>query len=521
VPCAPGANRTTLYLPDCLAPVSVRCSVAQRTCGISNVLWDRMPTTTGLGGSPTDSGSTSCRRRRVRRELPFALLYADFGAKNVGVVLNLSEGGFCVLATLPVEGESSFVVRFRGGRDGGRMEVRGQVVWKSDNKKRAGIKFVGISEPARRQIKKWLSLAPAPKSAVQSAFKPAPKAGPSRTDQLARNTPTAMAERVPSAAEHDFQDPGPNDEGLLADFSPSMGALAGLAIVLLSLLTFGLARLTSAGDKSTGSNDSTALLNTAPAPPADSPNSRSAPSASPKKQSPARSTSDTDYQNQAAAPWAQPSDSSASRILASPTRGADAARESLKPPVRPDHEPDTTAAQQSTSVKNTDSSRSPDSAGPTQTEMPVPSFRRDAIPASGAPPAPSSLNATAGASGADPLSEVRPGAAEPRVANAALAGPAAPTTAASGHLDPSRLIGSVQPVYPPVAKKKHVQGVVELRLVVDTDGSVRSVDVVTGPPLLAQAATDAARQFRYSPALLDGKPIQTIQTADIYFQLSR
>src|SRR5579864_8093506 len=104
------------------------------------VLWDRMSTTTGSGGSPTDSGSTSCRRRRDRRELPFALLYADFGAKNVGVVRNLSEGGFCVLATLPVEGENSFVVRFRGGRDGGRMEVRGQVVWKSDDQKRAGIK---------------------------------------------------------------------------------------------------------------------------------------------------------------------------------------------------------------------------------------------------------------------------------------------------------------------------------------------------------------------------------------------
>ena len=485
-----------------------------------------MSTTTGFRGSPADSGSAGSeaghgvknRRRRVRRELTFALLYADFGANNTGVVLNLSEDGFCVLATMPVEAEGSFVVRFRGGRDGGRMEVRGQVVWKSANKKRAGIQFIAVSQPALKQIRRWLSLTPAPKLV------------PSRPGGLVRNTPSEMTELAPPAVEHtsqpsqdsgsyDFEESHSNDGGMLADFSPSLGAFAGLTIILLSLLTFGLIRLSRAENSSAESRDA-AILNTVPA----TDDQARAPSPPARPQSPpprGAKSDDSDFPRQASAAQAQPIERSAAHILASPALRADAPdQQSL---VRPDHEKDAAPVQQPANTKNADLARPPESVSPTQTET---ASRGEGSPPSPAPPVQNSLTSAAvGTSlGAAALPENHPAVAESRLASTAPSTPAAPSTAvpsptATGHLDSSRLIESVQPVYPREAKKKHVQGVVVLRLVVDTEGQVRSVDVVTGSPLLAPAAMDAARQFRYSPALLDGKPIETIQTADIYFQL--
>jgi len=88
-----------------------------------------------------------------------------------------------------------------------------------------------------------------------------------------------------------------------------------------------------------------------------------------------------------------------------------------------------------------------------------------------------------------------------------------------GHVDPSQLVHSVQPVYPVTAKQLHVEGDVELRVVVGVDGTVRSVGLVSGPASLVMAAIDAARQFRYKPALLNGKPIETVQTIEMSFKL--
>jgi protein TonB len=94
-----------------------------------------------------------------------------------------------------------------------------------------------------------------------------------------------------------------------------------------------------------------------------------------------------------------------------------------------------------------------------------------------------------------------------------------PAPISPSRVEPSYVIHSVQPVYPPEARKQQVEGIVELRVVVASDGTVRSVKLVSGSSLLASAAIDAARQFRYSPALLNGQPIETIQTIGMSFQL--
>lgn len=91
----------------------------------------------------------------------------------------------------------------------------------------------------------------------------------------------------------------------------------------------------------------------------------------------------------------------------------------------------------------------------------------------------------------------------------------------STNFEPCQLVSSVQPAYPQEARKQRVQGDVKLRLVVGTDGTVTNVAPVDGPPLLTAAAVNATRQFHYKPALLNGKPIETIQTVDISFKLER
>jgi len=64
----------------------------------------------------------------------------------------------------------------------------------------------------------------------------------------------------------------------------------------------------------------------------------------------------------------------------------------------------------------------------------------------------------------------------------------------------------------------HLAGTVQLRAVIATDGSVRNLEVVGGNPILAKAAVDAVRQWRYQPTLLSGKPVEveTIVTVEFH-----
>jgi TonB family protein len=97
--------------------------------------------------------------------------------------------------------------------------------------------------------------------------------------------------------------------------------------------------------------------------------------------------------------------------------------------------------------------------------------------------------------------------------------PSKPTAASAGQIEPCQLVHSVQPIYPEKAKQVGVEGDVQLRVVVAVDGSVRYVGLVSGPQMLVMAAIDAAREFRYKPAMLNGKPIETVQSVKMAFKL--
>jgi protein TonB len=83
----------------------------------------------------------------------------------------------------------------------------------------------------------------------------------------------------------------------------------------------------------------------------------------------------------------------------------------------------------------------------------------------------------------------------------------------------ARLISSIPPAYPAVAKSRRVGGDVKIDAFVDANGQVTNVKAVSGSPLLQQAAMDAVRLWKYEPAQLDGKPVSMHVTVTVQFHL--
>jgi TonB family protein len=89
----------------------------------------------------------------------------------------------------------------------------------------------------------------------------------------------------------------------------------------------------------------------------------------------------------------------------------------------------------------------------------------------------------------------------------------------SDRFNPCYLAYRVEAAYPAEAQEQRIEGVVKIQQVVGTDGIVRSVKLLSGSPLLAPAALEAARYWRYLPALLNGQPVETEQDVEIEFRL--
>jgi protein TonB len=89
-----------------------------------------------------------------------------------------------------------------------------------------------------------------------------------------------------------------------------------------------------------------------------------------------------------------------------------------------------------------------------------------------------------------------------------------PSTVAAG-----LLIRKVIPPYPPLAKETHTGGTVILAATISKEGTIINLRVVSGPPMLQQAALDAVSQWRYRPYLLNGQPVDVETTVNVIFTL--
>jgi len=90
-----------------------------------------------------------------------------------------------------------------------------------------------------------------------------------------------------------------------------------------------------------------------------------------------------------------------------------------------------------------------------------------------------------------------------------------------GNVQQANLIVKVTPAYPPDAKQARIQGVVKLLATINKDGTIQTLDVISGEPVLASAAIDAVKQWVYKPTLLNGNAVEVITQIDVNFTLTQ
>ena len=72
-----------------------------------------------------------------------------------------------------------------------------------------------------------------------------------------------------------------------------------------------------------------------------------------------------------------------------------------------------------------------------------------------------------------------------------------------------------------ILSRRAAKTLAQLSVQIGPDGTVQDVQLISGHPLLAQAAIDAVKQWVYQPTLLNGNPVSVLTTVDVNFTLSQ
>jgi len=83
------------------------------------------------------------------------------------------------------------------------------------------------------------------------------------------------------------------------------------------------------------------------------------------------------------------------------------------------------------------------------------------------------------------------------------------------------LMRRVEPVYPPLAIDTRHEGRVELHAIISTDGTIESLEVISGDLLFIRSALDAVGQWRYRPTILNAQPVEVDTHITVIYTLAR
>jgi len=108
-------------------------------------------------------------------------------------------------------------------------------------------------------------------------------------------------------------------------------------------------------------------------------------------------------------------------------------------------------------------------------------------------------------------------------------GPARPTTDVGVEppkrlktsLEPAMLTRRVEPAYPVLARQTGREGRVELHAIIATDGTIQSLEVLSGDPLFYNSALVAVREWRYRPTVLNGQAVEIDTRITVVYKLNR
>lgn len=154
------------------------------------------------------------------------------------------------------------------------------------------------------------------------------------------------------------------------------------------------------------------------------------------------------------------------------------------------------------------------SAEPKPADAPVVATNRTVLP-------PLDVEVVAG----DAHSKIHPGsnAAKVEITHPGMAAPAQPTTALSAPTNAAErepmFTGTAQASYPLLAQHMNVQGSVVLQALISADGVVQHLHVLSGPAILAAAAQQAVREWRFKPVLQNGQPVETKANITVNFNI--
>jgi protein TonB len=100
-----------------------------------------------------------------------------------------------------------------------------------------------------------------------------------------------------------------------------------------------------------------------------------------------------------------------------------------------------------------------------------------------------------------------------------IAKPTGPIRVSAG-VAAGQLIVPIQPRYPAIAQQARIQGTVVVSALIGTDGRIARLHVLSGPPLLVPAATQAIQRARYRPWTLNGQPVEVETAISVVFSLN-
>jgi len=173
-------------------------------------------------------------------------------------------------------------------------------------------------------------------------------------------------------------------------------------------------------------------------------------------------------------------------------------------------------------------------SGQTQTaERPRTDVRHICVRCFNSRPATRDTNRVESSALEEPVQDIGPGVPAvpcPSCINIPTAEPQAPTGSEPRrqrpqlvvtHINPAMLVHRVEPIYPTLAKQLGRAGRVELRAVIATDGTIQSLQVVSGDPLFYQSAMDAVRLWRYRPTVLNGEAVEIDTFITVIYNINR
>lgn len=502
------------------------------------------------------------RRRHLRQQVR-SLTYIDLGQDNGGIVLNIGEGGLAVQAAAILTGNHFPRMRIKLPGSSEWLEASGEITWTSESGKEAGVRFVDISDDARFQIRQWISVGgpvdefregrgrradrgrevlAAPGSGTMrkttaESFTPELVGRQQTLDSVSRRAEQgrevsrapdtgAMKKMTPESATPEviarqpMQDSNPDhiinsvrvarmlsgerdygSFGSLVEKPDHQGWLIAVVFTVLAVIALAAGMAVGRGDLS-GLLAKFSPQRNIPA--AQSPEEPSAPSSAAQETAPPPSDS-TNRTN-----------SDVSQIEVVDTSN----RRWLIP------------LQGTASVKGAESA---DAAGSSAASSTAPSSTEP-------PNAPSSAESTAAepSSGATSAPDEKPeNPSQPKTKGSESKGSAlvpreapkralreANVTVRIWILSPAiplekvgQPIYRVDPIYPPEAVQQRIEGTVKLRAIIGRDGTVQSLGLVDGPPLLVPAAMDAVRSWRNQPTLLNGRAVELEEEIQIEFHL--